>query len=94
MCLHVKIFSPVQDHGFIGACDCVAKRGGDESSSLTGAYWHLSLSRAARGFMRKLLLSESGNLYLALQVARYGLCLGALQFRLQCVLLHGGGEWG
>lgn len=41
-----------------------------------------------------LLLSESGNLYLALQVAHYGLCLGALQFRLQCVLLHeGGGLW-
>lgn len=37
--------------------------------------------------------SKSGDLYLALQMAHYGLCLGALQFRLHCVLLHEGGHW-
>lgn len=46
-----------------------------------------------RSFIRlpevtKPVLSESGNLYLALQMVRYGLCLGALQFRLRCVLFH------
>lgn len=36
----------------------------------------------------KLEQSKSGDLYLASQMARYGLCLGPLQFRLQCILLR------
>lgn len=39
----------------------------------------------------KLLQSKSGDLYLALQMARCGLCLGPLGFRLHCVWLHEGG---
>lgn len=99
MCLHVEIFPPV-DQCFIGTRDCVAKRGvkqtGDESSGLTGVLASVTEQSCMRlrEVTELLLLSESGNLYLALQVAHYGLCLGALQFRLQCVLLHEGGEWG
>lgn len=60
------------------------------------AHWQLSLGRATCGFPRLpswCMQSKSGDLYLALQMVHYGLCLGALQFRLHCVLLHEGGHW-
>lgn len=47
-------------------------------ASVTGCMWLPKVT--------KLVQSKSGDLYLALQMALYGLCLGALQFHLQCVL--------
>lgn len=41
----------------------------------------------------KLLQSKSGDLYLALQMAQCGLCLGSLGFRLHCFSLHEGGQY-
>lgn len=82
-----------------GLCLCCQVRSKADRSRVFKSNGSVLVSVTERSCMRlhedtKLLLSESGNLYLALQVARYGLCLGALQFRLQCVLLHEGGEWG
>lgn len=60
---------------------------------LMRACWHLSLGKGCMWLSKvtKLLQSKSGDLYLALQMARCGLCLGPLGFRLHCVLLHVGG---
>lgn len=51
-----------------------------------GICWWLELHSSCQGYQ-----ARAEVLNLALQMVHYGLCLGALQFRLQCVLLHGGG---
>lgn len=90
VCLHGGIFHSV-DQVFIGGSE-ERRWVFTSNESILASVTELSCMRLHEVTeLLLLLLSESGNLYLALQVAHYGLCLRALQFRLQCVLLHGGG---
>lgn len=80
-----------------GSCHSVCNQtwSGPEEMCLTGlmrAQWHLSLGKGCVWLPKvtKLVQSKSGDLYLAMQMAHSGLCLGPLEFRLHCVLLREG----
>lgn len=98
MCWYVGVFHPV-DQAFNATRHCVTERGAEQTGDVSYRSNESTLAFVTGlGCMRlpkvtKLVQSKSGNLYLALQMARCGLCLGALRFRLQSVLLHEGGLW-
>lgn len=88
---HVEVFHPA-DQAFNGAQHCITKRGAEQTGDVSYRSNESTLAFVTgEGCMwlpkvTKLVQSKSGDLYLALQMACSGLCLGALRFRLQCVL--------
>lgn len=78
-------------------CQCHTKRGAEQTGVVSNRSNKIILATVTAECVwppkvTSLVQSKSGDLYLALQMVCHGLCLGALQFRLQCVLLPE--EWG
>ena len=91
---HVEVFHPM-DQAFNGAHHRVTERGSKQTGDVSYRSNESTSTSVTWPKVTKPVQSKSGDLYLALQMARYGLCLGGLSgfvFSAFCCMKGGRGS--